>query len=296
MDGAQVLRIKRRQRTLRTAVTVRGFGYWSGEDVSVELRPAPPGQGVIFVRRDLQPAQRIPARVAHRVESPRRTSLTNGVATVEMVEHILAGLSGLQVDNCEVWVDRPEMPGFDGSSAPVVAAIRDAGLREQEEPRGSVRVTRTVRLGDAEAWIEASPTATPGLHLTYELDYGPGPIGHQVLSLTVDEDSFERELAASRTFLLEEEAAWLRQRGLGSRVTLGDLLVFGPHGPLENHLRFPDECVRHKTLDLVGDLALAGCDVDGRIVAYRSGHRLNAQLVFQLLTLAGEDSSSRRCA
>lgn len=284
----------RRQRTLAQPTSLRGFGYWSGQDVHVEFRPAPPQAGVVFVRRDLGATARIPATVQQRIESPRRTTLKARGATVEMVEHILAALAGLQIDNCEVWVDAPEMPGCDGSSQPFVEALDRGGIVEQAEARNSLVVREPVRLGDEDSWVEARPSAAPGLTLKFRLDYGRGtPIGRQTLSLRVTPEAFRRELAPARTFLLAEEADWLRRQGLGQRTTTRDLLIFGPEGPVDNELRFPDECVRHKALDLVGDLALSGCDLQGEVIAHRSGHKLNAQLARVLLT-EGEVVGQRR--
>jgi UDP-3-O-[3-hydroxymyristoyl] N-acetylglucosamine deacetylase len=278
-------------------VYVEGHGYWSGRDVRVEFRPAASDTGVTFVRHDIQPAVRIPALLAFRIETPRRTTLACGGATVEMVEHILAALAGLQIDNCEVWVNRPEMPGLDGSSRDFVAALDEAGYVEQAGMRQLLVVSDVTRVGCDDSWVEARPSATPGLSLRYRLDYGAsGPIGKQTLQLPVTPDTFRTELAPARTFLLQEEAEWLRNRGLGCRATTNDLLVFGPDGPIDNSLRYPDECVRHKALDLVGDLALCGCDIAGQIVAYRSGHRLNADLARVLLAEGRRHSDRRRSA
>lgn len=261
-----------------------GFGYWSGQDIEVEFRPAPVGTGVVFVRRDLTPPRRIPVHVANRVEVPRRTSLRVDGANVEMVEHVLAALAGLEIDNCEVWVDAAEMPGLDGSSLPFVEALERAGAVEQALERPRLVVHETIRLGDEQAWVEAQPTQDDGLSLEFQLDYGAGnAIGRQTFATPVNPDAFRRELAASRTFLLKAEADWLRGQGLGSRTGAQDLLIFDEQGPIDNPLRYPDECARHKTLDLVGDLALAGRDIVGRVVAHRSGHRLNAELVAALL-------------
>lgn len=262
--------------------------------MTVEFRPAPPDTGVVFVRHDLNPAVRIPALQSHRIEIPRRTNLVHGGAAVEMVEHVLAALSGMEIDNCEVWVDRPEMPGCDGSCQAFVAALDEAGAVEQDALRTRLIVTDTTRVGNDESWVEARPATTPGLTIRYRLDYGPNnPIGRQTVQLKVTPQTFRRDLAAARTFILQEEADWLRSRGLGSRVSPADLLVFNDEGPVDNVLRFPDECVRHKALDLVGDLALAGCDLSGQIIAYRSGHRLNAELV-RLLLLEGSREIGRR--
>jgi UDP-3-O-[3-hydroxymyristoyl] N-acetylglucosamine deacetylase len=274
----------RQQRTIAQPVRVAGFGYWSGVDVNVEFRPAEPNSGVVFVRQDGPRPISIPATVNNRVETPRRTVLRAGGSSVEMIEHIMAALSGLQIDNCEVWVDAAEMPGMDGSAQPFVDALVIAGIVTQDLPRPILVVREVTRLGNAESWIEARPVASMGMSVKFHLDYGSdNAIGRQTLTLAVTPDSFRRELAASRTFMLKSEADWLVAQGLGQRTTLQDLLVFDAHGPIENELRYRDECVRHKTLDLLGDLALAQCDFVGHFIAYRSGHRLNADLVRTLM-------------
>lgn len=251
----------------------------------VEFHPAAANTGIVFVRTDLGPTARVAALVENRIEVPRRTSLSAGGISVEMVEHVLAALAGLQIDNCEVRVDRPEMPGCDGSSEPFVAALTRAGVVPQDWPVRQLRLSDVTRVGNDESWVEARPGTGDGLRLRYRLDYGgDNCIGRQTIELRVTPQTFRTELAAARTFLLQSEAEWLRNRGLGSRVTARDVLVFGDTGPVDNELRFGDECVRHKALDLIGDLALAGCELVGDVIAYRSGHRLNAELVRVLLS------------
>jgi UDP-3-O-acyl N-acetylglucosamine deacetylase len=285
------------QRTLQATARVSGFGYWSSRDVTVEFRPAPEDTGVVFVRSDLAEARRIPARVENRVEAPRRTTLTHQGTSVEMVEHILAALAGLQIDNCEVWVDAPEMPGCDGSSLAFVEALDAAGVLEQRAVRAQLVVRDVIRLGNEDGWIEARPADRTPFWLKFRLDYGSqGPIGRQTYSLAMSPGAFRRELAPSRTFVLKEEADWLRGQGLAQRASTSDLLVFDDEGPIDNTLRFPDECVRHKMLDLVGDLALTGCDLIGHLTAYRTGHRLNAELAKVLLTEAELRGGWRRSA
>jgi UDP-3-O-acyl N-acetylglucosamine deacetylase len=274
----------RRQCTVAKTAVVEGFGYWSGKDVRVEFRPAPDNTGIVFVRSDLATPVRIAANVLNRVETPRRTCLRRGASQVEMVEHIMAALAGLNIDNCDVHVSAPEMPGCDGSSRPFVDALLLAGSTEQSALRPTLTVREVTRLGEGESWIEARPSPSHGLSIKFNLDYGPGtPIGRQSITLPITPDSFRRELAPSRTFMLKNEADWLLAQGLGKRTTTKDLLIYGPDGPIDQELRYRDECVRHKALDLIGDLALAGCDIIGHVVAYRSGHRLNAELVRQLL-------------
>ncbi|NLF06778.1 MAG: UDP-3-O-[3-hydroxymyristoyl] N-acetylglucosamine deacetylase [Pirellulaceae bacterium] len=285
----------RNQRTIAAPAAVEGVGYWSDRDVRVEFRPAPAGSGVTFVRRDLPGCPRIPALVEHRVETPRRTTLRLGDASVEMIEHIMAALAGLAVDNCELWVDQAEMPGCDGSALPFVEALRSVGIVEQDAPRRRLVVDRVVRLGTRESWIEARPCSSGKSIIRYELDYGGNPIGRQSLEISLSPRHFHLNLAPSRTFLLESEAAIIKARGLAKRATFQDLLVFGAQGLIDNQLRFPDECVRHKMVDMIGDLALAGCDIAGRFIAYRSGHRLNGELVRALIA-GGVNEKLKNCA
>jgi UDP-3-O-acyl N-acetylglucosamine deacetylase len=287
----------RNQRTLAGHAAVEGFGYFGGRDVRVEFRPADANTGIVFVRGDLPGRPRIEAKVENRIEMPRRTTLCRGEASVEMVEHIMAALAGLRIDNCEVWADAAEMPGCDGSALPFVEAFDAVGIVEQDAVRPQKVVCEPIRLGDGESWIEAYPPAGARSVFRYHLDYGPSSIiGRQTFELAVTPESFRSELAPCRTFLLKEEAEWARRNGLGWRTTYQDLLVFDENGPIDNRLRFASECVRHKMLDMVGDLALAGCDLIGRFRASRSGHRLNAELVRSLVCRAELGQCWKRCA
>ena len=287
----------RNQQTIAKSVAVEGIGYWSGSDVRVEFRPADPDSGVVFVREDLPDKTRLPALLANRKESPLRTTLCCGEVGVDMIEHIMAALAGLRIDNCEVHVNSQEMPGCDGSASPFVDALDAAGIIPQAAARKTLVIDRVIRRGDENSWVEARPSSSGQTILQFELDFGQdNPIGQQTLELVVTPESFREELAASRTFMLEHEAKALQKQGLGRRTTYKDLLVFGKDGPLENELHWSDECVRHKLVDMVGDLALAGCDLVGRFVAYRSGHRLNAELLQAICQEASQHDSLRRCA
>lgn len=280
--------VPRCQRTVRKPVAVEGFGYFSGQDVRVEFRPAAEGSGVTFIRGDLNSAARIPVSPQLRLDVPRRTTLKWHGARVDMVEHVLAALAGLAIDNCDVWVNAQEMPGCDGSALAFVEALDAVGIVEQSAPVRQLRVRRRVRVGDERNWIEASPPQAGGLSVAFELDYRAHPaIGRQTIRLNVHPDTFRTELAPCRTFLEEETARAMIAQGMGLRVTTQNLLIFGPNGPIENKLRFDNECVRHKVLDVVGDLALTGCEVQADVVAYRSGHRLHAELARQLMAQAG---------
>jgi len=279
----------RLQRTIARPVAVRGVGFWSGKPAQVEFRPAAVGTGITFVRVDLDYNARVPAQVQYRLDVPRRTNLRCGQVQVDMVEHIMAALAGLQIDNCEVAVDSVEMPGCDGSSRAFVEALDDAGIQEQQETVTQLQVTETIRLTSGDSWIEARPVANEDYRVEFQLNYPHASvIGRQSISIDVTPDTFRHELSACRTFVLQEEAESLIRQGLGTHVTPRDLLIFGEQGPIDNHLRFNNECARHKALDLIGDLALLGKQIVGHIVAYRSSHQLNAALASELQTQFSE--------
>jgi UDP-3-O-acyl N-acetylglucosamine deacetylase len=283
---------RRSQCTVRRPAVVTGVGYWSGAECRVEILPAPAGAGVVFVRGDRDVPVRIAATVENRVDGPLRTTLASAGVRVEMVEHVLSALAGLGVDCCTVRVTAGEMPGLDGSALGFVEAIEAVGIEALGAPAEPLVVESSVRVGDGDAWVEASPPRHAGLSIEYELDYGAGPIGRQTLALHVTPDRYRAELAAARTFVTEVEAERLRGAGLGRHVTRHDLLVFGADGPLDNSLRWADECVRHKVLDLVGDLALVGRPLHAHVRARRSGHRLNAALAARLAALEGRRASA----
>jgi UDP-3-O-[3-hydroxymyristoyl] N-acetylglucosamine deacetylase len=280
------------QRTIRHSVSVQGTGYWSGRLVNVEFRPAPADSGITFVRDDLGPEARVPARVENRIDVARRTNLNFHGVQVDMVEHILATLAGLQIDNCDVGVDQIEMPGCDGSALEFVEAIASVGSVEQIREVSRLEVTETVRHTFGDTWIEARPSHCGEYTVQFELDYPhDSVIGQQMAYANITPQEFRREIAPCRTFVLQREADEMVRRGLGTQVTTRDLLVFDDHGPVDNQLRFTNECARHKLLDVVGDMALTGCEIIGQIVAHRSGHRLHAELASELVARSKEANS-----
>ncbi len=290
--------VQRPQRTIARSAQVRGISFLQGRDVRVEFRPAEVDSGIVFVRADLEGAPSVPAHVRHTVPRQRRTTLERGLAIVEMVEHVMAALAGLRVDNCEVRVDGPETPGCDGSSLAFTEALLEASIVEQSAPRNTLVIDRAITVRDGDAILTAHPGADPDrLVLSYHLDYGAdSPIPKQSQFVDVTPESFRSELASSRTFLLQGEADALRKAGVGSRTSERDLLIFGPSGVVGNQLRYRDECVRHKILDLLGDLALVGMDLAGHVVAHRSGHSLNATLARKLLETLGKPGPTSRGA
>lgn len=273
----------RKQTTIANSVSVSGFGFWSGRDIQLKFHPAEENSGIVFVRTDVAGQPRIPAIIQNRINGRRRTSLVANGCTVEMVEHVLAALAGLQVDNCEIHVNRAEMPGCDGSSLAFTEAIAQAQTVSLPSSRSITRVQSTVRVGTDDSWIQADPVDSDQLELVYQLQYPCQAIGAQSYGSIISPEVFAGEIAPARTFVLMEEAQQLQQMGLGKRVTYQDVLVFDETGPIDNELRFVDECARHKLLDMIGDFSLSGTDLIGKFTAYRSGHRLNSQMVFALL-------------
>jgi UDP-3-O-acyl N-acetylglucosamine deacetylase len=273
------------QQTIGTPVEVQGTGYVTGKHVRLRFRPAPASTGVVFVRTDLGPQACIRARVENVTGTARRTTLGHAPVHVSLVEHVLAALSGLRIDNCYVELDAPEPPGLDGSANAFVKAILQAGTVTQAERRAIWTTDRPVTVAANDATITLHPSETPELRISYLLDYGQeSPIQWQMCTQTITTGSFATQLAPCRTFITEDEAVMLRNQGIGSRTTVSDLLVYGRRGPIGNKVRFANEPARHKILDILGDLSLIGCDLRGHVVAYRSGHPHNVQLV-QTLSL-----------
>ncbi|MBA4065515.1 MAG: UDP-3-O-[3-hydroxymyristoyl] N-acetylglucosamine deacetylase [Isosphaera sp.] len=281
----------RHQRTLAADAEVEGVGFVTGARVRVRLRPAPPGTGRVFRRADRPNAPAVPALAGFVTDTRRRTTLGPAGCGVTLVEHLLAALAGLRVDNCRVELDGPEPPGLDGSAAGYVAAVAAAGVVTQPARRPVWAPAAPVVASAGGATVAFHPSADPGLRVSYLLDYGPtGPVPRQRFTLAPGAGAFAAEVAGCRTFVTAAEADALRAEGVGRHLTPADLLVFGPRGVVGNRLRFADEPARHKVLDLVGDLALCGFDLAGHVVAYRSGHALNVELARKLAALVAQSS------
>lgn len=275
----------RSQQGIRRPVEVTGIGFLTGADVTVRFLPAPPNHGIAFQRTDCIGSAPIPARIEYTVPRQRRTAITHQGVTVELTEHVMAALAGLQIDNCLVQLDAPEPPGCDGSCQAFVDALMDAEIVRQGVPRPLLAIEQPAKAAapDGRGEVLAKPLMRPALTITYQLDYGPhSPIPRQEYTIDVTPENFLKRLAFARTFVLETEVAALQAQGYGRRTTARDLLVFGPEGVIDNRLRAPDECARHKILDCIGDFALIGCDLHGHFQAHRSGHELNREIIHRV--------------
>lgn len=273
------------QQTIRDSVELTGRGLFTGEPAVLRFQPAPADTGIVFVRDDQVPPIHIPARVENVAKRLRRTSLRNGTVQIETIEHCMSALAGMGIDNAFVALNAGEVPSTDGSAQVFVDMLKNAGIVALEKPRQVFRIPETIRVAEGHSYVMAAPPSDEDevLEIIYDLDYGPkGHIGEQVLKIRLTREIFEQQIAAARTFVLKEEADQFRAAGLGAHLTYQDILVFGPDGPIDNALRFPDECVRHKVLDLIGDLYLFGKFLVGQVFARQSGHSLNHELVRRL--------------
>lgn len=285
------------QKTISKEVSLDGPGLFSGETATLTFAPADADAGITFIREQDTRTAQIAASVYNVIKRPRRTCLKNGSLQVETVEHCLAALSGLGISNAVVKLSggtAGEIPGGDGSSKIFVDAITSAGITEQDAPVKPLIIRQPVQVNFGDATLAALPGPTDKLEIIYDFEAGP-PVGRQTISFhlgngTSGSDDFVSQLAPARTFVFEHEASEMRARGLGKHLSPKDLLVIAPNGPIDNSFRFPDECARHKVLDLVGDLYLVGRPIYGRLVAHKSGHQLNHLLAKKLLAQDETDS------
>lgn len=282
--------MKLAQRTISREVSITGPGLFSGEAATLTFAPAEPDTGIVFIRDNGSKTAAINAHINNLIPRPRRTCLRNGTLAVETIEHCMAALAGIGVSNANVRVSSPttgELPMGDGSSRPFVDALLNAGIDEQDASVEPLIVKKPVTVEFGNASMTALPGPTDHLEILYEFE-APSPIGRQVFAFHLDAlngsgDSFYEQLAPARTFVFEHEIAALQKSGVGKHLSPEDLLVICEDGPRGNAFRFPDECVRHKVLDLIGDLSLVGRPIYGRIVAHKSGHELNHKLARALI-------------
>jgi UDP-3-O-[3-hydroxymyristoyl] N-acetylglucosamine deacetylase len=273
--------VAQKQKTLARPVEIEGVGLHSGASVCVRVIPAEADAGILFIRRDLANAT-LPATHAFLSGGNLSTTLSRGPVEVATVEHLLSALRGLAIDNVRIEVDGPEVPILDGSSLPFVQAFRRAGLRSLGKARRFLTLTRPVRVKSGEKEILALPDNQ--FQATYAIDFPHTAIGAQTVSIEVDDETYDRTIAPARTFCLLRDVEAMRRSGLALGGSLENALVVGDDGVLNGSLRFPDEFVRHKVLDLVGDLALLGAPIRAHVIAFKGGHRLHAALIGAIMS------------
>ncbi|MBI4354962.1 MAG: bifunctional UDP-3-O-[3-hydroxymyristoyl] N-acetylglucosamine deacetylase/3-hydroxyacyl-ACP dehydratase [Candidatus Omnitrophica bacterium] len=258
---------------------LKGTGIHTGAAVELQFQPAPEGTGIVFVRTDLSGRPRIPAMVACIQDTAplhRRTTIGQDQVSVQTIEHLMAALWGLGIDNLVIELNGPEVPGMDGSAVAFVDTLQRAGLAAQSAPRRVLDIREPVYVEHNGAAITALPY--DGFRISYTLSYDHPLLHSQFVTFNAT-NRFAEEIAPARTFCMEQEAEALRRQGLGRGATYENTLVWGPKGVIQNRLRFEDECARHKVLDLLGDLYLLGAPLRGHILAVKSGHGLNMGFV-----------------
>ena len=267
--------------TVAREATLEGMGLHLGEQCRLTFKPAPAGQGVVLQRIDIADAAPIRASVDEVSETERRTQLGSGENTVHTVEHVLAAVAALGIDDLTIEMDGPEPPIFDGSASPFYESLMSAGLATLEGQPEILTLTEPVRIIDGESVYEAYPSE--GLELDVTIEFPHPMIGRQSTKICVSRESFESELSSARTFGFVREVEWLRSRGLIKGASIENAIVLDDSGLLSGPLRWRDEFVRHKAMDCIGDLALAGARVRARIVALKPSHRGTVTLVRELM-------------
>ena len=268
------------QRTLRRSISCAGIGLHSGSKVTLSLKPATAGTGIRFRRSDLGGLE-VPATVSHVGGINHATGLTRDAVRVDTVEHLLAAFVSLGIDNAIVELSSPEVPIMDGSAAPFIYLIQEAGVKLLAAPRRYLKVLRPISLSRGDKRIALYPS--DHFKVTYSIAFDHPLLRHQSRTMRVTEESFIEEIAPARTFGFLEDVEMMRQQGLALGGSLENAIVIGDTGVLNSALRFEDEFVRHKILDVIGDMALVGHPIVGHLIAHRGGHALHTEFAARVL-------------
>ena len=264
------------QKTIARPVSVSGVGIHTGREVHLQLHPAPSDSGIRFRRVDC--GVEMPALASYVSSLELATTLGRDGAQVSTVEHLMAAIQVLGIDNLLVEINGPEVPILDGSALPYCRLLEAAGLAAQRTLRRIVAVIAPIEISDG-GGRSISITPYPGLRVSYRIDFGEHAIGAQSIDVEVTREAFERELASARTFALLRDVKRMLERGLALGGDEGNCIVFDEDGPINTALRYANEPVRHKALDAVGDLALIGAPISGHLTVERGGHALHMKLL-----------------
>jgi UDP-3-O-[3-hydroxymyristoyl] N-acetylglucosamine deacetylase len=276
---SQIVESAQLEKTIQSVIAFSGIGLHSGAFVSMRLLPAPVGTGVVFRRTDLDNFE-IPAIGRNVAKVSYATSLMRQGVLIQTTEHLLSALFGMEIDNVVVELDNLELPILDGSALPYVEAFARAGIKRQRRRREYLRILKAVEVQEGSKFIALYPS--DGFSIRYEILF-PQPIGRQSFAADLAGESYGTEIAAARTFGFCEDEKRLRDMGLIRGVSEENAIILSKNGVQNGPLRFNDEFVRHKVLDLIGDLALAGHRILGQVVAERAGHAMHTALVSRLL-------------
>ena len=268
------------QKTIKKEFSLKGTGLQTGKPVTISFFPEKENKGISFKRLDLENSKPIRLSDLSKIDTDRRSRVTSGSSYVETIEHVLAAIWGANIDNLRIEMNASEPPALDGSAVDFLKAIKSAGIEMQNAAKDYIVIKKPIWTEMNDSFLGIFPSDV--FKIAYFLDYKNTSIGKQFFSSIVTPENFEKEIAPARTFCLKEEAEILRKKGYGKGANFQNTLIMDKEGPIDNVLRFPDEPVRHKVLDLVGDLSLLGRHIKGRIMAARSGHKLNSELVAKI--------------
>jgi UDP-3-O-[3-hydroxymyristoyl] N-acetylglucosamine deacetylase len=281
----------RQQTTLKTSVSIEGVGLHSGHPVRAHFRPAPADSGLVFVRLD-HPDQPIPARLESAAMFDFATTLARNGVSIGTVEHVLSAAAGEGLDNCRIEIEGPEVPILDGSALPFVRLFHAAGFERQEAVVHPLDIRDTVQVSRGDRSITFTPDG-PGLQISYEIDFAHPVVGRQEITVAIRPEDYAARIAPARTFGFARDVEAMRARGLARGGSLHNAIVLDDTGVASGPLRFRDEFVRHKVLDLVGDLALLGRPLQGHVHAVKAGHALHIEFARALASaLAGSAGQS----
>ena len=270
----------KKQKTIKKEASFSGIGLHTGNKTTITFKPAPPNTGVVFIRTDLPEHPQIKADVAHVADVSRGTTIGFGEIKVLTIEHVLAAIAGLEIDNVYAEVDAGEAPVGDGSSLPFVEALSEAGIEEQDQARKGIKITHPIAYEHDGISLLALPSDS--LKLSYTIEYGHLALDTQYRSFTIDPKTFVSEIAPARTYCFLKDVEQLKAAGLIKGGSLENAIVIGEEGVLNEDLRFSDEFARHKVLDLLGDLVLLGAPLEAHIVAIKGGHASHIEFIKQL--------------
>ena len=272
----------RSQQTISKSAFLSGIGLHFGNPASMAIHSAPANTGIVFVKHVENQIQSCPANISYLGQTDHCTSLESDTLQVQTVEHVLSALAGLEIDNAYVEIQGQEIPAADGSALPFVEILQNCGISSQDEPRSYIKIVEPITVQDGRRSITVTPSALP--NISYFIDFPHPLIKQQEYEHSCTPLDFQRNIASARTFAFRQEVEFLWSRGLGLGGSLNNTVVFSDTGLVnEEELRFTDECVRHKVLDLIGDLALLGIPVIGHFIAKYAGHTLHTQLVQAIL-------------
>ena len=269
----------RNQNTIQRPIKIEGIGLHSGAPSCMWLEPAPVDHGILFHHGETGTI--IPAQVDHAQELSFATRLGLGESAISTVEHLLSALRGLDIDNVFIHLDGDEVPIVDGSAEPFVELIDQVGIREQERPVMTLRLTRPIEVRDGDKWLRVEPSEE--LRVDYRISFDNPLVGFQRFVGTVTPKTYRQEIAPARTFGFLKDVTYLKSQGLGLGGSFSNCVIVDDHRVISGELRFPDEFVRHKVLDLIGDMALLEYPLQASITAHKAGHALHAALVRAIL-------------